>query len=60
MSNIGRPPQVNIRMPSEVRESLKNIASIQDRSMNYVIVKALKEYIDRNSEAPTRAGNQGF
>ncbi|WP_081461604.1 Arc family DNA-binding protein [Photorhabdus asymbiotica] len=60
MSNIGRPPQVNIRMPNEVRESLKCIANTQDRSMNYVIVKALKEYIARNSEAPTTRNSQGL
>ncbi|AOM40488.1 MULTISPECIES: Arc family DNA-binding protein [Xenorhabdus] len=60
MNKTERLPQVNIRMPSEVRENLKCIAGTQDRSMNYVIVKALEEYIARNSEAPTITSSQGF
>ncbi|MDC9591326.1 Arc family DNA-binding protein [Xenorhabdus sp. XENO-10] len=53
MSKIERLPQVNIRMPNDMRNSLKYIANVQDRSVNYVIVKALEEYISKNGETPT-------
>jgi predicted transcriptional regulator len=52
MSRNDKTPQVNIRMPGDLRELLKGIAEKNDRSMNYVIVQALKEFTAKCSEAP--------
>lgn len=51
MSQNNRNPQVNIRMSNDLRNVLKEIAEKNDRSMNYVIVQALKEFATKYSEA---------
>ncbi|WP_227734655.1 Arc family DNA-binding protein [Yersinia proxima] len=50
----------NARMPEELHEPMQQISIEYDRSMNYLIVKAVKEFIARNSEAPTTCDSQGF
>lgn len=52
MKKANRNPQVNIRMPDDLKGLLKEIAGRKDRSMNYVIVQALKEFAAKYSEAP--------
>ncbi|WP_164880267.1 CopG family ribbon-helix-helix protein [Klebsiella michiganensis] len=52
MKKTNRNPQVNIRMPDDLKKSLKEIAEEKDRSLNYVIVQALKEFATKCSEAP--------
>ena len=52
MKKTNRNPQVNIRMPDDLKISLKEIAEKNDRSMNYVIVQALNEFVTKCSEAP--------
>ncbi|WP_187107315.1 Arc family DNA-binding protein [Klebsiella oxytoca] len=52
MKKTSRNPQVNIRMTDDLKGLLKEIADRKDRSMNYVIVQALKEFAAKCSEAP--------
>ncbi|EIV5318641.1 TPA: CopG family ribbon-helix-helix protein [Klebsiella pneumoniae] len=52
MNKTSRNPQVNIRMPDDLKKSLKEIAEEKDRSLNYVIVQALKDFAAKCSEAP--------
>ncbi|EKN6263124.1 Arc family DNA-binding protein [Yersinia enterocolitica] len=60
MTSAARYPQINIRIPGVTREALKSIATQQDRSVNYIAVKAIEEFIARNSEAPTTCNSQGL
>ena len=52
MNKTSRNPQVNIRMPDDLKKSLKEIVEEKDRSLNYVIVHALKDFAAKCSEAP--------
>ncbi|MDM3533645.1 hypothetical protein OHN11_10005 [Serratia marcescens] len=45
--------QLKARFPMQLRDDLYSIAKLNDRSINYLIVKAVAEFIVRNSEAPT-------
>ncbi|HGM6984024.1 TPA: Arc family DNA-binding protein [Serratia marcescens] len=45
--------QLKARFPMQLRDDLYSIAKLNDRSINYLIVKAVAEFIARNSEAPT-------
>ena len=40
--------QLSIRITDTLREELRKIAESDDRSLNYIIVKALSEYVARN------------
>lgn len=60
MARDSRPPQVNIRMPDTLKDSLRLLAKINNRSANSEIVKALKEYVSRNSEALATCNSQGL
>lgn len=60
MAQGSRPPQVNIRMPDSLKKSMCLLAKINNRSTNSEIVKALSEYVSRNSEAPTTGNSRGF
>ncbi|EBB7877454.1 Arc family DNA-binding protein [Salmonella enterica] len=53
MKNEVRPPQVNIRMPELLRDTIRTLASLNGRSMNSEIVQVLKEYVHKNSEVLT-------
>ncbi|PHM61175.1 hypothetical protein Xish_00297 [Xenorhabdus ishibashii] len=55
-----RPPQVNIRMPNDLRITLRMLAKIHGRSMNSEIVHALNKYASINGEALTTGNSQGF
>ncbi|WP_071608922.1 Arc family DNA-binding protein [Entomohabitans teleogrylli] len=45
--------QLKVRLPMHMRDGLYLIAKNNERSINYLIVKAVTEFIARNSEAPT-------
>jgi predicted transcriptional regulator len=47
--------QLKARFPSSMREAVRSIAKDQDRSVNYLLVKAVSEFIARYSEAPAVA-----
>ncbi|MCC8375902.1 hypothetical protein CKY10_01370 [Photorhabdus sp. HUG-39] len=53
MIGARKMPQFNIRIPIEFRDAIKNMSLKNGRSMNSEIVQALKDYIIKNSEAPT-------
>ncbi|HDL6962215.1 TPA: Arc family DNA-binding protein [Yersinia enterocolitica] len=42
----------NARISEDLREKMQKISVQQERSMNYLICKAIQEFISRNSEAP--------
>ncbi|EAA1523995.1 TPA: Arc family DNA-binding protein [Salmonella enterica] len=50
MQSEARPPQVNIRMPEILRDTIRRLAVLNGRSMNSEIVQVLKEYAFKNSE----------
>lgn len=54
MSTSTRNPQVNIRLPIVLREALKVIAQDNDRSVNYVVVEALKEFVAKKTKPQLR------
>ncbi|WP_412176438.1 Arc family DNA-binding protein [Enterobacter sp.] len=41
------------RIPEEFREKMYELAEKEDRSINYLVLKAIKELLTRNDEAPT-------
>jgi len=45
--------QIKARLPANLRESMHLIASENDRSINYMLVKAISEFVVKYSEAPT-------
>lgn len=53
MQNELRPPQINIRMPEILRDTIRVLAGLNGRSMNSEIVQVLKEYAHKNSEVLT-------
>ncbi|WP_409013934.1 Arc family DNA-binding protein [Arsenophonus sp.] len=55
-----RKPQVNIRMPDDLRKKLKLIAKNKDRSVNYIVVQVLKEYVVKNTEATANSDSHGL
>lgn len=40
------------RIPEEFREKMYALAEKEDRSINYLVLKAIKELLSRNDEAP--------
>jgi predicted transcriptional regulator len=54
MSTSTRNPQVNIRLPNVLREALKLIALENDRSVNYVVVEALKDFVAQKTKPQLR------
>lgn len=49
--SINRNAQINIRVPSMLREALKKIADVDDRSVNYVVVTALERFVKERLNA---------
>ncbi|MCA6954648.1 Arc family DNA-binding protein [Pectobacterium carotovorum] len=47
--------QIKARLPAELRDPIRSLAKDLDRSVNYLLIKAVSEYIYRNSEAPKAA-----
>ncbi|MGG2141202.1 Arc family DNA-binding protein [Symbiopectobacterium sp. RP] len=53
MQNEVRPPQVNVRMPEILRDTIRKLACLNGRSMNSEIVQVLKEHAHKNSKVLT-------
>lgn len=49
-----RNPQVNVRLPDFLRDALKKIAVDDDRSVNYVVVEALKSFVEQKTKPQLR------
>lgn len=47
---IGHLPPFGLRMPSDVREWIRQTAEQNDRSQNYEIVRAIRERMEREKE----------
>ncbi|KFF70319.1 hypothetical protein IW01_10905 [Pectobacterium brasiliense] len=45
--------QIKARLPIELKESMYSIAKNHERSINYLFIKAVSEYIIKYGEAPT-------
>jgi predicted transcriptional regulator len=43
---VGPTPTVTIRMPENIRSQLQDIAEADDRSLSWLILKILKDYLD--------------
>ncbi len=52
--------QLKVRLPIELREPAHQLAAKNDRSVNYLFIKAMKEFIARNNEAPATCDSQGL
>ncbi|MFE8049317.1 hypothetical protein [Brenneria goodwinii] len=50
--------QIKARLPIELREPMRSIAKDLDRSINYLLIKAVSEYIRTNGEAPKAATSE--
>jgi predicted transcriptional regulator len=47
MSEKRPPTNITIRIPAEIAELLRRLAEQHDRSLNGEIVRALREYVER-------------
>jgi predicted transcriptional regulator len=47
--------QLKARLPSELKTPMHALAQQQERSINYLFIKAITEYVARNSSAPVVA-----
>jgi len=49
-----KPPStsITIRIPTEIADMLRRLATQHDRSLNGEIVRALREYADRHKGKP--------
>lgn len=47
MSEKQPPTNITIRIPPEIAEALRTLAREHDRSLNGEIVRALREYVER-------------
>jgi predicted transcriptional regulator len=49
---------VTFRLPGDVRTNLERVAEIQDRSMSWIMVQAVREYVARElaSNKPAKSG----
>ncbi|HGJ5873983.1 MAG TPA: hypothetical protein ACHBY5_03450 [Arsenophonus apicola] len=47
-------------MPDDLRKKLKLIAKNKDRSVNYIVVQVLKEYVVKNIEATANSDSHGL
>ncbi|MEQ9902828.1 hypothetical protein [Pectobacterium aroidearum] len=47
--------QIKARLPIELKKSMHSIAKNQERSINYLFIKAVSEYIIKYGEAPKAA-----
>lgn len=54
MKHTNRNPQVNVRLPEFLREAIKKIAEENDRSMNYVVVEALRNFVEEKTKPQLR------
>jgi predicted transcriptional regulator len=52
MSEKQPSTSITIRIPTEIAEMLRRLATQHDRSLNGEIVRALREYADRHKGKP--------
>ena len=50
MVKTGNTPTFTLRLDADLREKLEKIAKRDDRSLGYVINKAVEEYVKRESK----------
>lgn len=53
-------PQMNLRIPQQVKDGLKRVAARNRRSMNSEVIQVLIEHLNKNDEAPATRNSQGF
>jgi predicted transcriptional regulator len=51
MPRVPRDTSVTFRLPGDVRADLERIAEAQDRSMSWIVVQAVREYVQRELPA---------
>lgn len=44
---MSKNENVSLRVPADVRDGVERLAKVTDRSMAYVMLKAIREYVER-------------
>jgi hypothetical protein len=47
----GNTPTFSMRLPPELRAELQKIADAEDRPLNYIIIRVLREYVANQKQA---------